>query len=79
MGATRKVGQVLPFPVKVDSRICFGIMYFTSEADADLMGKHVMEQGRTYNGGYMHGVPCGREASRDYVDAELGQLYAVTN
>lgn len=72
--------EVMPTPVKHDGRICFGIMFFTSEEDAQLAASIVRKQGRTYNGGYFHGMPCGREKSRDYFDKELGvQLYAVTD
>ena len=69
----------LPNPVKIDSRICFGIAYFASEADADTFAAHVRAKDRRYNGGFFHGMPCGRDKSWDYVDPKLGQLYAVTN
>lgn len=75
----RKVKRVLPEPVKRDSRICFSIAYFSTEADADTYAAFVREKGDTYNGGYFHGMPCGRESSRDYTDPELGRLYAVTH
>lgn len=68
----------LPKPVKRDVRICFGIAYFTSEADAQVFARDVKRRGRTYNGGYFHGMSCGREPHRDYDDKELGRLYAVT-
>jgi hypothetical protein len=68
----------LPKPVKFDSRICFSIAYFASEADATVYAAHVREKGYTYNGGYFHGMPCGRETRWDHVDPTLGQLYAVT-
>jgi hypothetical protein len=70
---------VLPKPVKTDSRICFSISYFASEADAAVYAAYVREQGYDYNGGWFHGMPCGRESSRDYVDPVLGPLYAVTD
>lgn len=73
-----KVQTSLPRPVKRDSRICFGIAYFASEADAATYSQHVHETGRTYNGGYFDGMSCGRDKSRDYIDKALGQLYAVT-
>jgi hypothetical protein len=77
---TRKKKTItLPTPAKLDSRICFGIAYFTKEKDATTYAAHVREQGRTYNGGMFHGMPCGRDESRDYVDPKLGQLYAVTH
>jgi hypothetical protein len=70
----------LPTPVKLDSRICFGIAYFATEADADAYAAHVRKVGQTYNGGYFHGMPCGRDTSWDHVDRETGQqLYAVTH
>ncbi len=68
-----------PEPVKRDSRICFGIAYFHTEADADTYAKIVRERGDTYNGGFFHGSPCGRDKSWDHVDPDTGkQLYAVT-
>lgn len=75
----KKTKRVLPEPVKRDSRICFGILYFATEADADIYAAFVREKGDTYNGGYFDGMPCGREPSRDYTDPELGRLYAVTH
>ena len=69
----------LPKPVKIDSRICFSINYFTSEADADLFAADVVRRGITYNGGWFHGRPCGRDETWDYEDRALGKLYAVTD
>ena len=68
----------VPTPVKLDSRICFAIAYFTSEADAIAYDAHVRATGQTYNGGWFDGMPCGRDKGWDYVDATLGQLFAVT-
>ena len=63
-----------------DSRVCFGITWFATEAEAEEYGKQVAEQGKTYNGGYFHGRLCGRDKTWDYVDKETGQtLYAVTD
>jgi hypothetical protein len=77
--AKKTVTTVVPTPVKIDSRICFGIAYFTSEADALTYDAHVRAKGRAYNGGFFHGMPCGRDKGWDYMDATLGQLFAVTN
>lgn len=74
----KKRAAVLPKPVKFDSRICFAIAYFSSEKDADIYAAHVRKQGYTYNGGWFHGMACGRDKTWDHVDAKLGQLYAVT-
>jgi hypothetical protein len=68
----------IPTPVKRDSRICFAIVYFKTEAEADIYAADVVRRGRTYNGGYFHGMPCGRETNRDYVHPTLGHLFAVT-
>lgn len=68
----------VPAPVKRSSRICFSIAFFKSEADAMLYDAYVRKLGRTYNGGYFHGMACGRNNSFDYIDPEHGQLYAVT-
>lgn len=79
MKRTKKA--TVPEPVKIDSRICFGIYYFTSEADAQAYAK--AHQGNTYNGGFFHGMPCGRDQTWDHVDCSAGplkgtKLYAVT-
>ncbi len=68
----------LPVPAKVESRICIGIAYFLREEDAEVYGKAITRSGATYNGGFFHGMQCGREPSRDYTDKALGRLYAVT-
>lgn len=69
----------LPTPVKTDSRICFGIKYFASEAEASQYAEWVKARQLTYNGGFYHGMPCGRETVWDHIDKESGQqLYAVT-
>jgi len=77
--AKRVKKSALPVPVKTDSRICFAIQYFTTEADADRFAENVREKNITYNGGFFHGMACGRDKGWDYVDPVLGQLYAVTN
>lgn len=77
MARAKKV--VAPKPVKVDSRICFAIAYYASEAEAmeaDRLGRIA---GHTYNGGWFHGMPCGRDKGWDYTDETTGKkLYAVT-
>jgi len=76
---TKKVKTAAaPMPVKTDSRICFGIQYFSTEADAEAFARIVLTRGDTYNGGFFHGMPCGRDKGFDYTDEKLGQLYAVT-
>lgn len=75
----RKVkASTAPTPVKIDSRISFGISYFTTAADADAFGALVSARGDTRNGGWFHGMPLGRDAAWDYVDDTLGPLFAVT-
>ena len=68
-----------PTPVKTDSRICFGISWFTSNEDAMAYAAAVRKSGTTYNGGFMHGMSCGRDTTWDYTDKELGPLFAVTD
>ena len=65
-------------PVKEDGRICFGIVWFTTEADAVAYGKYSGAVGNTYNGGYFHGMSCGRDKGFDHVDPVLGPLFAAT-
>jgi len=69
----------VPEPVKRESRICFGISWFKTEEEADKYAKYVRDRGYTYNGGFFHGMPCGRDKGFDRVDQEHGQLYAVTD
>ena len=76
MRITRR--QTAPQPVKIDSRIAFAIAYFSTEADATEYAKVVTARGDAYNGGYCHGMACGRDAGHDYTDPNLGKLYAVT-
>ena len=79
MPRPRKATAVAPpKPDKIDSRICFSIAYFKSEDDAVKYGEYIRSRGDTYNGGYFHGMPCGREKDRDYTDPELGRLFGVT-
>jgi hypothetical protein len=77
MAKTKKV--TAPTPVKTDSRICFGIAYFTTMIDADKFAAIVRKRGDTYNGGFFHGMACGRDKTWDYIDETLGQLFAVTS
>ena len=67
-----------PKPDKYDSRICFGIAYFKSETDAETYAAHVRKLGITYNGGYYHGMPCGRETTWDHT-VDGVKFFAVTD
>lgn len=53
-----KAKTVMPKPVKYNSRICFGIAYFESEADAKVYADDVVRRCVTYNGGWFHGESC---------------------
>jgi hypothetical protein len=64
----------LPVPVESEQRICFGIYWFRTEAEANIYAAAVTEAGLTYNGGWFHGMPCGRDKSFDKEG-----LFAVTN
>lgn len=74
----KPAAEELPKPAKTESRICFGLAWFKTEAEADAFAAIVRSRGESYNGGFFHGMACGRDKGFDYVDAELGQLYAVT-
>ena len=62
---------------KTDSRSCFGIYFFKTIQEAEGYHKLVVARGDTVNGGYFHGMQCGRAKEFDHKDAVLGQLYAV--
>jgi hypothetical protein len=68
-----------PNAIDHDSRICFGIVWFATEGEADAAHKFVRKRGDYYNGGYMHGMACGRDSSYDKRN-EAGEVtaYAVT-
>jgi len=65
-------------PAKVSERICLSIIFCSSEADAEKLAERVEARGDTYNGGWLHGCPCGREPKRDYTDESGTRWYAVT-
>ena len=44
--------------------------------DAETAGKAINKRGDTVNGGFMHGMPCGRAKSHDY-KREDKTVYAV--
>lgn len=54
-------------PADIDSRICFGIEFYDSEEKARYATLITQVQGNTYNGGWFHGMACGRDTSFDYV------------
>lgn len=68
----------LPIPVKSESRVCFGIKWFDSEADAVTFGEWVTGSGQRYNGGFYDGMLCGRDSAFDFTDADGRRLFAVT-
>lgn len=67
-----------PKTVLVESRICFGIEWFATESEADTAHDLIRGRGDTYNGGFFHGMPCGRDKGHDRDHPELGKIYAVT-
>jgi hypothetical protein len=61
-----------------DSRICFGISYWMTEEaamEADRIGRLL---GNEYNGGWFHGMACGRDRSFDKTLPDGTKVYAVT-
>lgn len=63
---------------KYDGRCALSIWWHTDEALADEHGKLVEKTGATYNGGWFHGMECGREKTRDYMADDGTMRYAVT-
>ena len=69
----------LPEPVREEGRICFGLLLFATKKEAEVYGKHVVDRGDTYKGGFFHGMPCGRDEDHDHVDQKTGKkVYAVS-
>ena len=69
------------FPNAIDynGRICFSIMWFATEKEADAAHKKVRKRGDYYNGGWLDGMACGRDKGYDKHD-EAGKVnaFAVT-
>ena len=61
-----------------DTRICFGIAYYEDIADVVRAEAVTRQQGNYYNGGWFHGMACGREKDRDFTDDEGTLWMAVT-
>jgi hypothetical protein len=65
--------------VRSESRISFAIRWFATEAEAIEFAAYVAETGQTYNGGWFHGMPCGRNRGFDVVDEDGNTIeFAVT-
>jgi len=71
--------EVAPKAVEAEGRICFGISFFATEEDAETYAAIVHERGDTYNGGFFHGMACGRASRFDRVREDGTKLYAVTD
>lgn len=79
--AIRDARETLPSPVRSESRTAFGLLYFATEAEAEIYGEHVLQRGDTYNGGFYHGMACGRDRSFDHdavIEGQTVRLYAVS-
>ena len=65
--------MIAPTPVRSESRICFGLEWYATEEEAETASAIARERDERYNGGYSHGMLCGRDASFDSAG-----LFAVT-
>lgn len=70
--------KTLPAPIRQDSRTCFGINWYATEEEADQVAEAVRARGETYNGGFLHGTPCGRDKTWDVVKDGVVVEFAVT-
>ena len=60
-------------PIRIDSRICYGINWFATEKEANEYDAYVRENGITYNGGWFHGMACGRDTSFDVYENKIAK------
>jgi hypothetical protein len=63
----KQLSAIAGAPSDQEGRAAFGIKWFDSEEKANAYAEIVRREGRTYNGGYFHGMSCGRDESFDYV------------
>lgn len=70
--------KVAGTPAEMSARSCFGIEYFDTIEKATAYAEYISLRGDTYNGGFFHGMACGRDAGFDYKTKEGVQLFAVT-
>jgi len=63
----KRLGKAMGPCKDIDSRICFGIHFYDSEEKAHIAHLVSRMQGNSYNGGWFHGMACGRDTSFDYV------------
>ena len=72
----------LPAPVHLDARISFTLLYYDTPEVPARAAEATRVAGNTYNGGWFHGEPCGRETQFDHVPAggpnKGKRLYAVS-
>jgi hypothetical protein len=70
--------KVAGTPADSDSRSCFGIKFFDTIEKATAYAEYISLRGDTYNGGFFHGMSCGRDAGFDYKTKDGVQLFAVS-
>ena len=65
---------------RVDGRCSFNIAWFKCEDAANRAAKQIRKEGRSHNGGWFHGMPCGRDSAFDMKDKETGEttMFAVS-
>lgn len=63
----KRLAKLVGHPADIDSRICFGIYFYDSEEKARIATLITQVEGNTYNGGFFHGMACGRDTSFDYI------------
>ncbi|ATS92384.1 hypothetical protein DLP05_148 [Stenotrophomonas phage vB_SmaS_DLP_5] len=73
----QKFEDMLGEAVVRDVRICFGLAWFASEEEAEEFGRLSAAVGNTINGGWFHGMTCGRSTQFDFVK-EGQKLFAAS-
>lgn len=52
-------------PIQKDGRCAFCISWYATEEQADKAGQIIFNRNDSYNGGFFHGAPCGRDKTFD--------------
>ena len=63
--------------IEYSGRCSMSVAWFATEEEAEKFGAAIRASGASYNGGWFHGMPCGRDRGFDTVK-DGKKIYAIT-